>query len=202
MAYAKPEQIYNLDGNTQLEFLDVKKIIIIDKDQFFDCKKLMLDDASDADFAEYLNIPEDKVKAFRCKMQAFEDGMYAKRRASKMEKKGKKSSITKAVRKREISSEERFRRARELISRNLGTNQISKILKVSERSVTRFKRRMREEKLRLRDEGKIEIDPNDPDDENSFKHLPAVEKLRKIKELFRKRLKIQEISETLLISER
>lgn len=89
-----------------------------------------------------------------------------------------------------------------MISKNLSTNQISKILKISERSVTRFRRRMREEKQRLKAEGKIAADPNDPDDENSFRHLRSEEKIKIAKDLFRKNLKIQEISEILKISER
>lgn len=135
-------------------------------------------------------------------MQLFEDSIRTRRRAAKLEKQRKKAGRAAPIRKREISSEERFRRARDLISRNLSTNQISNILKVSERSVTRFKRRMREEKQRLKAEGKIALDPNDPDDENSFRHLPPEEKMKKAELLFRKRLKIQEISEILKISER
>lgn len=134
-------------------------------------------------------------------MQLFENSIRTRRREARLEKRRKKPTRN-VARKREISSEERFRRARELISKNLSTNQISKILKVSERSVTRFKRRMREEKQRLKKEGKIEVDPNDPDDENSFKHLSSNEKLRRMKETFRRRLKIQEISEEFKISER
>lgn len=132
-------------------------------------------------------------------MQLFEESIRARRRAAKL---AKSKAASRTVQKREISSEERFRRARELISKGLSTNQISKVLKVSERSVTRFKRRMREEKKRLKAEGKIAIDPNDPDDDNNFKHLPTEQKMQVAKEMFRKRLKIQEISEILKISER
>jgi hypothetical protein len=155
--------------------------------------------APDEDYANFLNIPLEKVRFFKYKMQLFEDSIRARRRAAKLEKRRNKKE---PVRKREISSEERFRRARDLISRNYSTNQISKILKVSERSVTRFKRRMREEKQRLKAEGKIAADPNDPDDEGSFRHLKPEEKMKTAQELFRKRLKIQEISEILKVSER
>jgi hypothetical protein len=61
---------------------------------------------------------------------------------------------------------------------------------------------MREEKQRLKAEGKIASDPNDPDDEGSFRHLKPEEKMKTAQELFRKRLKIQEISEILKVSER
>lgn len=201
MSYIKQE-VFNLDGNTQLEFVSRKTVIVVDKDRFSVCKQFMMENAPDEEFANFLNIPLDKVRYFKHKMQQFEDSIRARRRAAKLEKQRKKSTKSQPVRKREISSEERFRRARELISKGLGTNQISKILKVSERSVTRFKRRMREEKLRLKAEGKIIVDPNDPDDEGSFKHLTPEEKIKKAEELFRKRLKIQEISEILKISER
>lgn len=201
MDYVKAE-VFNLDGNTQLEFLNRKTVIVIDKDRFSVCKSLIMENAPDEDFSSFLNIPIEKVRYFKYKMQLFEDSIRVRRRAAKLEKRRKKASKTQPVRKREISSEERFRRARDLISRNLSTNQISKILKVSERSVTRFKRRMREEKQRLKAEGKIAGDPNDPDDESSFRHLPPEEKIKTAKELFRKRLKIQEISEILKISER
>lgn len=196
------QEVFSIDGNTQLEFLNQKTVIVIDKERFSICKQLMMENANDEDYSSFLNIPVEKVRYFKYKMQLFEDSIRVRRRAAKLEKRRKKTSRAKPVRKREISSEERFRRARELISKNLSTNQISKILKVSERSVTRFKRRMREEKQRLKAEGKIATDPNDPDDENSFRHLPPAEKIRTAKELFRKRLKIQEISEILKISER
>lgn len=201
MDYVKQE-VYNLDGNTQLEFLNQKVIIVIDKDRFSVCKQLAIENAADEEYANFLNIPIEKVRYFKYKMQLFEDSIRARRRAAKLEKRRKKAARAPPVRKREISSEERFRRARDLISRNLSTNQISKILKVSERSVTRFKRRMREEKQRLKAEGKIIVPDDDPDDESSFRHLKPEEKIKKAKELFRKRLKIQEISEILRISER
>jgi hypothetical protein len=179
-----------------------KTCFVLDKDRFSICKQLLIENANDDEFAMFLNIPADKVRYFKYKMQLFEEAIRARRRAAKLEKRRLKQSKAAPNKKREISSEERFRRARDLISRNLSTNQISKILKVSERSVTRFKRRMREEKRRLKAEGKIDVDPNDPDDENAFRHLSTEDKIKAAKELFRKRLKIQEISEILKISER
>lgn len=196
------QEIFSIDGNTELEFLKRKTVIVIDKERFLICKQLMLENSSDEDFATFLDIPIEKVRHFKYKMQLFEDSIRVRRRAARLEKRRRKTLRAVPIRKREISSEERYRRARQLISKNMSTSQISKILKVSERSVTRFKRRMREEKQRLKAEGKIASDPNDPDDENSFRHLSPQEKIKTAKELFRKRLKIQEISEILKISER
>jgi DNA-binding CsgD family transcriptional regulator len=194
--------VFNLDNNTQLEFLNSRKtVVIIDKDRFLVCKQLMLENAEDQDFANYLNIPLPTVRFFKHKLQIFEDSIRAKRRAARLSAQRRKKARP-AMRKREISSEERYKRARELIGKNYSTNQISKILKISERSVTRFKKRIREEKTRLKAEGKIPTIPNDPDDENSFKYLAMNEKVERAKELFRKRLKIGEISELLNISER
>jgi len=131
----------------------------------------------------------------------FEDSIRARRRAARLNAQRRKK-INPVRRKREISSEERFKKARELISMNYSTNHISKILRISERSVTRFKKRIREEKQKLKAEGKIKSSPNDPDDENLFKYLSQAEKVKRAKELFQKRLKIQDISEILQISER
>ncbi|XP_070498653.1 chromosome partition protein Smc-like [Chironomus tepperi] len=193
--------IYAIDNYTELEFLDRKTIIVIDKDRFLVCKQLMLENAPDEDYAEFLNIPIEKVRYFKHKMQIFEDSIRARRRAARLNAQRRKK-IKPIKRKREISSEERFKKARELISKNYSTNQISKILRISERSVTRFKKRIREEKKKLKAEGKIQTSPNDPDDENSFKYLSQNEKVKRAKELFQKRLKIQDISEILQISER
>lgn len=99
-----------------------------------------------------------------------------------------------------MSSEERYRRARDLIVQNYSTNQISKLLKISERSVTRFKRRMREERKRLKSEGRIPTACDE--DEDEFKHLKPEDKIRKAHELFGKNLKISEIATALKISER
>lgn len=148
----KQEAVFNLDGNTQLEFLNTKTIIVIDKERFAICKQLEIENALDQDYANFLNIPEgcysrkyiglslftlilfaEKVRYFKYKMQIFEESIRSRRRAAKLEKRRKKAAKA-PTRKREISSEERFRRARDLISRNMSTNQISKILKVSERS--------------------------------------------------------------------
>lgn len=103
-------------------------------------------------------------------------------------------------RKRELTAEERFRKARDLIAQNFSTNQISKLLKISERSVTRFKRRMREERKRLKSLGRIPTTVEDQEDE--FKHLKPEEKIRKARDLFAKNMKISEIAEALKISER
>ena len=37
--------IYTIDNNTELEFLDRKTCIVIDKDRFLVCKQLMLENA-------------------------------------------------------------------------------------------------------------------------------------------------------------
>lgn len=37
--------VYTIDNNTQLEFLDRKTIIVIDKERFYVCKQLMLENA-------------------------------------------------------------------------------------------------------------------------------------------------------------
>lgn len=56
MEYVKQE-VYNLDGNTQLEFMSRKTVIVIDKERFLICKQLMMEDAPDEDYASFLNIP-------------------------------------------------------------------------------------------------------------------------------------------------
>lgn len=203
MAVVKQEAACDLDNSTQLEFSNNKTTIIIDKDKFAICKQLTNENATDEEFATILEIPIDKVRMFKHKMQLFEDSVRTRRRSAKLKKSRLKKKVKEApVKKREISSEERYRRARELISRNLSTNEISKILNVSERSVTRFKQRMRVEKRRLFAEGKIDEDPGDSDDGGTFRRLKPEEKIKKAKELFRKRLKVSEISEILQISER
>lgn len=194
--------VFNLDNNTQLEFLNSQKtIVVIDKERFLILKQFQIDNSPDEDYAEFLKISLDKVRYFKHKMQIFEDSIRVRRRAARLAAQRKKSAKP-VIRKREMTSEERYKKARELISKNFSTNQISKILKISERSVTRFKKRIREEKRRLKAEGKIQVAADDPDDENSFKYLTVNEKVLRAKELFRKRLKIQEISDILKISER
>lgn len=122
-------------------------------------------------------------------------------RNAKLQKKIRPSKPTTVARKkREMSSEERFRKARDLIVQNYSTYQISKLLKISERSVTRFKRRMRDERKRLKSEGRIPVTCDE--DEDEFKHLKLEDKIRKANELFGKNLKISEIAEALKISER
>lgn len=173
--------------------------------QFIDKRRyiniLLINIHLDEDYAEFLNIPIDKVRYFKHKMQIFEDSIRARRRAARLNAQRRKK-VKPEKRKREISSEERFKKARELIGKNYSTNQISKILRISERSVTRFKKRIREEKQKLKAEGKIQSNPNDPDDENSFKYLTQNEKIKRAQQLFQKGLRIQDISEILQISER
>ena len=90
-----------------------------------------------------------------------------------------------------------------MVSKNFSTSQISKILKISERSVTRIKRKLREERKQLKAEGKIPYDPtHSSDDEDSFKFLKSEEKLEKAKELFQQKLTVNDIAKTLKISER
>lgn len=194
------EAVFNLDSETQLEFLNPKTVIIIDKQRLLVCKQLSLENADDESFASYLSIPVEKVRYFKYKMQLFEDAYRARRRAARLAKQRKKSA---KVKKTVINnSQDRFRRARDLIAQNLSINQISKILNVSERSVTRFRRRIREEKRRLKAEGKITVDPNDPDDINSFRHLKPEEKMEKAGELFSQNMNIARVAEVLRISER
>lgn len=37
--------VYTIDNNTELEFLERKTIIVIDKERFFVCKQFMLENA-------------------------------------------------------------------------------------------------------------------------------------------------------------
>lgn len=149
---------------------------------------------SDEEFATYLSIPIEKVRFFKRKLKMWENNILAKRRA-------KVNAKRLCLNKREgVSPEDRFKKARELVGRNFNTNEISKILKISERSVTRFKKRMREEKRKLKAEGKLHSDPNDVD--NSFKYLKENEKFKRAKLLFEKNLSFAEISEISKVSER
>lgn len=205
----KEERIFNMDAETELEFLTTadnpKTVIIIDKDRFSVCKRLLLDSADDFQFAEVLNIPVEKVRYFKYKMQLFEDSIRTRRREAKLKKRRKiesKANVPRRKNKREISSEDRFKMAKELIDKNYSTNQISKVLKVSERSVTRFKRKIREERMQLKAAGKIKQDPYSSDEDNSFKFMKTEDKIKRAQELFKKKLKIVEISEILKISER
>lgn len=53
---------YQIDGNTELEFLSRKTVVVIDKDQFYVCKQLMIENASDEEYASFLSIPLEKVR--------------------------------------------------------------------------------------------------------------------------------------------
>lgn len=60
-----PEDVegkYQIDGNTELEFLSRKTVVVIDKDQFYVCKQLMIENAADEEYASFLNIPLEKVR--------------------------------------------------------------------------------------------------------------------------------------------
>lgn len=59
---------------------------------------------------------------------------------------------------------------------------------------------MREQKRKLKEEGKLHLDPNDED--NSFKYLTEAEKFRRAKDLFERGLRFNEISEICKVSER
>jgi hypothetical protein len=156
--------------------LTQKTVIVIGKAHFHVCKQLMQDDANDEEYAEVLNVPLDKVRYFKHKMQIFEDKIRAKRRAARLNKRRKRRNRKRPdenmrkMRKKEMTAEERFKSARELILQNYSTGDISRLLKVSERSVTRFRKRLRDQKIKLKAEGKIELNP-DSDDEFSFKNL-------------------------------
>lgn len=126
-------------------------------------------------------------------MLLFEKSLILRREAARKNAKAKTN-------KRDVSAEDRFRQARDLIGKNYSTNEISKILQISERSVTRFKKRMREEKRKLKEAGKLHGDPNDID--NSFRYLSDAEKLNRVAKLFNKDLKYAEIAQICKVSER
>lgn len=142
-------------------------------------------------------------------MLKFEDEIKQRKRQLKqfktLKKKKENGNPEKSQKreKRDLSINERLNTARELVSKNFSTSQISKILKISERSVTRIKRKLREERKQLKAEGKIPYDPtHSSDDEDSFKFLKSEEKLEKAKELFQQKLTVNDIAKTLKISER
>ena len=173
------------------------------------CKQLMQDNATDDEFAILLNIPPDKVRYFKHKMQIFEDKIRARRRAARLNKrrnrrnrKKPEGSINRYIRKKEMSAEERFKYARQLILENFSTREISKALRVSERSVTRFRRRLNEQKRKLQEEGKLEVDPEEETEEYKFKFLSAEVKAEKIAELSEKGMGATEIAKALHISDK
>jgi transposase len=89
-----------------------------------------------------------------------------------------------------------------LILENYSTSEISKVLRVSERSVTRFRKRLKEQKKKLQEEGKLEVDPEEEQEEYKFKFLSADVKAEKIAELYAKGMAATEIAEELKISDR
>lgn len=142
-------------------------------------------------------------------MMKFEDEIKQRKRQLKqlkiLKKKKENGNPEKSQKreKRDLSITERLNTARDLVGKNYSTSQISKILKISERSVTRIKRKLREERKQLKAEGKIPYDPNNSsDDEESFKFLKSEEKLEKAKELFQQKLTVNDIAKILKISER
>ncbi|XP_070508775.1 glutamic acid-rich protein-like [Chironomus tepperi] len=186
-----------------------KTVVVVGKEHFLMCKQLMQDNAADDDFAILLNIPSHKVRYFKHKMQLFEDKIRARRRAAKLNKRRRRrrktkpeANINRYVRKKEMSAEERFKYARELILENYSTSEISKVLRVSERSVTRFRKRLKEQKKKLQEEGKLEVDPEEEQEEYKFKFLSADVKAEKIAELYAKGMAATEIAEELKISDR
>lgn len=66
--------------------------------------------------------------------------------------------------------------------------------------MTRFKKRMREEKQKLKAEGKLWID--DQDHDNSFKYLTEKEKFKRAKEYFDQGLRFRDIADICKVSER
>lgn len=201
--HTAPEPIHKIDDRTN------KTVVVIGKEHFLICKQLMQDNANDVEFSKILNIPPDKVRYFRHKMQIFEDRIRARRRAARLNKKRWRRKSRKRpegasigyIRKKEMTAEERFRYARKLILENYTTSEISKVLRVSERSVTRFRKRLKEQKLKLQEEGKIELDPEESE-EYKFKFLSADVKAEKIEELYKKGLPATEIAKILKISDR
>lgn len=198
-----PEPIHKVNQATQ------KTVVVVGKEHFLMCKQLMQDNAADDEFAILLNIPPDKVRYFKHKMQIFEDKIRARRRAARLNKrrnrrnrKKPEGSINRYIRKKEMSAEERFKYARQLILENFSTREISKALRVSERSVTRFRRRLNEQKRKLQEEGKLEVDPEEETEEYKFKFLSAEVKAEKIAELSDKGMGATEIAKALHISDK
>lgn len=199
------EPIHKVDQLTH------KTVVVIGKDHFLMCKQLMQDNANDEEFSKLLNIPPTTVRYFRHKMQIFEDRIRARLRAARLNKRRGRRSRRKLkpagslpvegyVRKKEMTAEERFKMARKLILENYSTSEISQALRVSERSVTRFRRRLNEQKRKLQAEGKLVT--ADDDEEYKFKFLTPDVKAEKITELYAKGMAATEIAKELKISDR
>ena len=169
-------------------------VVVIDKDHFCLCKRFIIEDAPDEAYANLLNIPIAKVRIFKHKMQIFEDRIRGRRRAARLNcrrmkrwdllssviyfenlkflRKTKKKLPTEKIndlKKQELTSVERYKCARDLIMQNYTTREISKVLKISIRSVTRFRKRIREAKKEMVESGEIEAD--EMEEEWEFKHL-------------------------------
>lgn len=160
----------------RIDYTNRKIVVVIDKDHFCLCKRLLIENASDAEFASALAIPIEKVRVFKYKMAIFEDRIRGRRRAARlncrrMKRKKKRLSSDKVgeLKKMEMSSEERFKCARDLILQNYTTREISKVLKISIRSVTRFRKRLREAKKEMVENG--ELDVGEAEEEWEFKYL-------------------------------
>lgn len=190
----------------RIDYAKRKTVVVIDKDHFTLCKRLFMENVVDEEFANLLNIPLEKVRIFKHKMQIFEDKLRARRRAARlncrrMRRKKKRLTAEKvgAIKKKEMSSEERFKCARDLILQNYTTHEISKVLKISIRSVTRFRRRLRDQKKKMQEDGELEVDE---EGEWEFRHLTPDLKGEKIKELYEQGLPATEIAKVLKINER
>lgn len=159
----------------RIDYTNRKTVVVIDKDHFCLCKRLLIEGAADEDFASALAIPMDKVRIFKYKMQLFEDRLRGRRRAARLNlrrmkrKKRRLPSDKVGELEKELSSEERYKCARDLILQNYTTREISKVLKISIRSVTRFRKRLREAKKEMVKTGELEMD--EAEDEWEFKYL-------------------------------
>jgi predicted transcriptional regulator len=188
LTYA-PEPIHKINHATQ------KTVVVIGKEHFLMCKQLMQDNAHDEEYSKLLNIPMQKIRYFKHKMQIFEDRIRARRRAARLNRRRGRRNRKKPegsllngsyIKKKEMTAEERFKYARELILENYSTQEIAKVLRVSERSVTRFRRRLNEQKRKLQEEGKLAAENVDEEEEYKFKFLSAEVKAEKINELYEK----------------
>jgi transposase-like protein len=204
-----PQPVKNFDDFSK------KTVVVIGKEHYLICKQLQLDNAPDEDFARILNLPVEKIRFFKYKMQLFEDKIRTRRRAARLNHRRKKRKRnrknipeTKAVnhiKKKELSAEERFKYARELILQNYSTNEIAKLLRVSERSVTRFRKKFRDQTKQVVEGKEVEpvVENEGPEDQAySFKFLTPDVKAEKIEELYNQGMAATEIAKVLKISDR